>query len=268
MIVITAGAGYTTKRYQLNPFEEVIMIVVESISKTYRSKYIETMALQDISFKVGDGEIYGLIGLSGAGKSTALRTLNFLEVPDSGHIYFQGEDLVKKSKSEMRLVRQKMGMIFQHFNLLANKTVADNVALPLEIAGWKKADIEKRVVECLELVQLSNKKDAYPANLSGGQKQRVAIARAIANHPKLLLADEPTSALDPLTKGEIIDCLLDLNKKLNLTIVIATHEMKVVTKMCTRVSIFKDGRIQETLDVENSELKPMSDYGKALVREF
>lgn len=244
------------------------MIVVESISKTYPTKNAQTKALQNVSFKVEEGEVYGLIGLSGAGKSTALRTINFLEVPDSGHIYFQGDDLVKKSKSEMRLVRQKMGMIFQHFNLLANKTVADNVALPLEIAGWNKADIEKRVIECLELVGLSNKARAYPANLSGGQKQRVAIARSIANHPKLLLADEPTSALDPLTKNEVIDCLLDLNKKLNLTIIIATHEMKVVRKMCNRVSIFKDGSIQETLEVNQHEINPATDYGKALVREF
>lgn len=244
------------------------MIVVESISKTYPTKNAQTKALQNVSFKVEEGEVYGLIGLSGAGKSTALRTINFLEVPDSGHIYFQGDDLVKKSKSEMRLVRQKMGMIFQHFNLLANKTVAANVALPLEIAGWNKADIEKRVIECLELVGLSNKARAYPANLSGGQKQRVAIARSIANHPKLLLADEPTSALDPLTKNEVIDCLLDLNKKLNLTIIIATHEMKVVRKMCNRVSIFKDGSIQETLEVNQHEINPATDYGKALVREF
>ena len=244
------------------------MIVVESISKTYLTKNAQTKALQNVSFKVQEGEVYGLIGLSGAGKSTALRTINFLEVPDSGHIYFQGDDLVKKSKSEMRLVRQKMGMIFQHFNLLANKTVADNVALPLEIAGWSKADINKRVIECLDLVGLTNKAQAYPANLSGGQKQRVAIARSIANHPKLLLADEPTSALDPLTKNEVIDCLLDLNKKLNLTIIIATHEMKVVRKMCNRVSIFKDGSIQETLDVNQHEITPATEYGKALVREF
>lgn len=244
------------------------MIVVESISKTYPAKNAHTKALQNVSFKVQEGEVYGLIGLSGAGKSTALRTINFLEIPDSGHVYFQGEDLVLKSKSEMRLVRQKIGMIFQHFNLLANKTVADNVALPLEIAAWKKADIEKRVIECLELVGLSNKARAYPANLSGGQKQRVAIARSIANHPNLLLADEPTSALDPLTKNEVIDCLMDLNKKLNLTIIIATHEMKVVRKMCTRVSIFKDGSIQETLDVNQHEINPTTEYGKALVREF
>lgn len=244
------------------------MINVESISKIYKIKNAHILALNNVSFKVQEGEVYGLIGLSGAGKSTALRTINLLEVPDSGHIYFQGDDLVKKSKSEMRLVRQKMGMIFQHFNLLANKTVADNVALPLEIAGWKKADIDKRVIECLELVGLSNKTNSYPANLSGGQKQRVAIARSIANHPKLLLADEPTSALDPLTKNEVIDCLMDLNKKLNLTIIIATHEMKVVRKMCTRVSIFKDGSIQETLDVHEHEIKPATEYGQALVREF
>lgn len=244
------------------------MINVESISKIYKIKNVHTLALHNVSFKVQEGEVYGLIGLSGAGKSTALRTINLLEVPDSGHIYFQGDDLVKKSKSEMRLVRQKMGMIFQHFNLLANKTVADNVALPLEIAGWKKADIDKRVIECLELVGLSNKTNSYPANLSGGQKQRVAIARSIANHPKLLLADEPTSALDPLTKNEVIDCLMDLNKKLNLTIIIATHEMKVVRKMCTRVSIFKDGSIQETLDVHEHKIKPVTEYGQALVRDF
>ena len=244
------------------------MINVESISKTYLVKNAPTQALKNVSFQVQAGEIYGLIGLSGAGKSTALRTINLLEVPDSGHIYFQGDDLVKKSKSEMRLVRQKMGMIFQHFNLLANKTVSANVALPLEIAGWKKADTEMRVIECLDLVGLTNKANAYPANLSGGQKQRVAIARSIANHPKLLLADEPTSALDPLTKNEIIDCLLDLNKKLNLTIIIATHEMKVVRKMCNHVSIFKDGSIQETLKVIQHEINPATDYGKSLVREF
>lgn len=244
------------------------MIVVDSVSKTYHAKHGATLALDNISFKVESGEVYGLIGLSGAGKSTALRTLNLLEVPTKGHILLEGVDLMKKNASELRSIRQKVGMIFQHFNLLANRTVADNIALPLEIAGWNKSDIDKRVLECLELVGLSVKKDAYPALLSGGQKQRVAIARAIANHPKVLLADEPTSALDPLTKGEILDCLIDLNKKLNLTIVIATHEMKVVRKLCHRVSLFKDGKIQETLSVENGEIFPATDYGKALVREF
>lgn len=244
------------------------MIVVDSISKTYHAKHGNTLALDNINFKVESGEVYGLIGLSGAGKSTALRTLNLLEVPTSGHIFLDGVDLMKKNAKELREVRQKVGMIFQHFNLLANRTVADNIALPLEIAGWKKSDIDKRVLECLDLVGLSVKKDAYPALLSGGQKQRVAIARSIANHPKLLLADEPTSALDPLTKGEILDCLIDLNKKLNLTIVIATHEMKVVRRLCHRVSLFKDGKIQETLDVKGGEIFPATEYGKALVREF
>ncbi|MBY0416304.1 MAG: ATP-binding cassette domain-containing protein, partial [Bdellovibrionales bacterium] len=156
------------------------MISVESISKTYHLKNGKTLALNNVSFNVEDGQVYGLIGLSGAGKSTALRTINLLEVPDSGRILVDNSDLLKKNKEELRLVRQKVGMIFQHFNLLANRTVADNVALSLEIAGWKKPDIDKRVLECLELVQLSNKHDSYPANLSGGQKQRVAIARAIA----------------------------------------------------------------------------------------
>lgn len=244
------------------------MINVESVSKTYNVLNAKTHALNNVSFNVRAGEIYGLIGLSGAGKSTALRTLNLLEVPDSGRVLLDGSDLVKKNKQELRLARQKVGMIFQHFNLLANRTVAGNVALALEIAGWKKADIDQRVIECLELVQLSGKKDSYPANLSGGQKQRVAIARGIANHPKVLLADEPTSALDPLTKGEVLDCLIDLNKKLNLTIVIATHEMKIVKRLCNRVSIFKDGEIHETLDVKNFKLQPQTEYGIALMREF
>lgn len=244
------------------------MIIVESVSKTYNVQNGPTKALDNVSFEVKAGEIYGLIGLSGAGKSTALRTLNLLEVPDTGRVLLDGSDLVKKNQKELRAARQKVGMIFQHFNLLANRTVAGNVALSLEIAGWSKADIEKRVVECLELVQLSEKKETYPANLSGGQKQRVAIARAIANHPKVLLADEPTSALDPLTKGEVLDCLRDLNKKLNLTIVIATHEMKIVRKLCNRVSIFKDGAIHETLSVMDGEIHPATEYGKALMREF
>ena len=244
------------------------MINVESVSKTYNVMNVKTHALNNVSFNVREGEIYGLIGLSGAGKSTALRTLNLLEVPDTGRVLLDGSDLVKKNQKELRVARQKVGMIFQHFNLLANRTVAGNVALALEIAGWKKEDIERRVVECLELVQLAGKKDSYPANLSGGQKQRVAIARGIANHPKVLLADEPTSALDPLTKGEVLDCLIDLNKKLNLTIVIATHEMKIVKRLCNRVSIFKDGSIHETLDVKNFEIHPQSEYGIALMREF
>lgn len=244
------------------------MIVIDSISKSYFQKNNTVLALNNISFKVEEGIVYGLIGLSGAGKSTALRTINLLEVPTSGHIFLDGDDIVKKNKKELRLIRQKMGMIFQHFNLLANSTVSENIALSLEIAGWNKSDIDKRVLECLELVQLSNKKDSYPANLSGGQKQRVAIARSIANHPKLLLADEPTSALDPLTKNEVLDCLIDLNKKLNLTIVIATHEMRVVKRLCNRVSLFKDGSIIETLDVINGEIFPKTEYGISLLKEF
>lgn len=244
------------------------MIKVDSISKTFVDRGQVVKALDQVSFQVKPGQVYGLIGLSGAGKSTALRALNLLERPDSGHVYFNQENLLEKSPEELRQVRQKIGMIFQHFNLLANRTVAGNVALPLEIAGWNEADIQKRVEECLSLVQLSDKANTYPAKLSGGQKQRVAIARSIANHPKLLLADEPTSALDPLTKGDILSCLAELNQKLGLTIVIAAHEMRVIRKLCHQVSLFKDGKIQETLDVIDGNIHPQSAYGKAFVEEF
>jgi D-methionine transport system ATP-binding protein len=240
------------------------MLHVESISKIYGHT---PPALRDVTFSVAEGQIYGLIGLSGAGKSTALRAVNLLERPDSGRVLLDGEDLLAKSASELRKVRQKIGMIFQHFNLLSNRTVADNIALPLEIAGTPKPEIAARVKECLRLVSLENKADAYPARLSGGQKQRVAIARAIANRPQLLLADEPTSALDPLTKSEVLSCLLDLNQRLRLSIVIASHEMSVIRKICHRASLFKDGEIVETFDVIKREIHPQTDFGKLFIAE-
>lgn len=244
------------------------MITVDSISKKFIDRGQTVIALDRVSFQVSKGQVYGLIGLSGAGKSTALRALNLLERPDSGRVLFHQEDILTKSPQELRNLRQKIGMIFQHFNLLANRTVAENVALPLEIAGWDKSKIQSRVKECLELVHLSDKSNTYPSKLSGGQKQRVAIARSIANHPEVLLADEPTSALDPLTKGEILACLAELNQKLGLTIVIAAHEMKVIRKLCNKVSLFKDGQIQETLDVIDGKIHPQSPYGIAFVEEF
>jgi D-methionine transport system ATP-binding protein len=240
------------------------MLHVESISKTYEQT---PQALRNVTFSVARGQIYGLIGLSGAGKSTALRSINLLESPDSGRVLLDGDDLLAKSPSELRKVRQKIGMIFQHFNLLSNRTAADNVALALEIAGIPKREIAERVKECLRLVSLENKADAYPARLSGGQKQRVAIARAIANRPKLLLADEPTSALDPLTKNEVLSCLLDLNKRLGLSIVIASHEMSVIRKICHRASLFKDGDIVETFDIIKREIQPQTDFGKLFIAE-
>ncbi len=245
------------------------MIRVEAISKTYRTAHSgEITALRDVSFHVPEGKIYGLIGLSGAGKSTALRAINLLERPDSGRVLIAGEDVLSKREKELRTARQKIGMIFQHFNLLANRTVADNIAFPLQIAGWKKPDIQARVAEVLELVQIADKAQAYPANLSGGQKQRVAIARSIANHPKLLLADEPTSALDPLIKNDILNCLADLNQKLGLTIVIAAHEMKVIRRLCHKVSLFKGGEVIEELEVSDGTIRPQSEFGKLFVEEF
>lgn len=245
------------------------MIRVESITKSYPTKSGEAVhALRGVSFHVKKGEVYGLIGLSGAGKSTALRTLNLLERPTSGGIFLNDENMLAKTSKELRKTRQKIGMIFQHFNLLANRTVAENVAFALEVADWAKTDIQSRVAEVLELVRIPEKAAVYPAQLSGGQKQRVAIARAIASRPDVLLADEPTSALDPLIKNDILSCLKDLNERLGLTIVIAAHEMRVIRHLCHRVSLFKDGQVIEELSVKDGAITPLSTFGKLFVEEF
>lgn len=245
------------------------MIRVQSISKQYATPHSGVVtALRDVSFHVPAGSVYGLIGLSGAGKSTALRAINLLERPDTGKVLFASENLLRKSPKQLRQARQHIGMIFQHFNLLANRTVAENVAFPLHVAGWKKPDIRTRVAEVLELVQISDKAQSYPANLSGGQKQRVAIARSIANNPKVLLADEPTSALDPLIKSDILNCLADLNERLGLTIVIAAHEMKVIRRLCHKVSLFRAGEVVEELEVVDGQITPQSEFGKLFVEEF
>lgn len=238
------------------------MIEVTDLTKRYQGPEGPIEALRRVSFRVEAGETLALIGPSGAGKSTALRCLNLLERPDSGSVRLKGQDIVSLSLSELRATRHKVGMIFQHFNLLSNRTVEGNVAFALEIAGWKKADIAARVAEVLQLVQLQDRAKAYPARLSGGQKQRAAIARAIANRPDILLADEPTSALDPLTKLEVIRCLEDLRKDMGLTIVIATHEMGVVKRLCHRALLFKDHEIHEELLVERQEIHPKSDFAK------
>jgi D-methionine transport system ATP-binding protein len=219
-------------------------------------------ALSDVSFELAPGEVLGLIGPSGAGKSTALRSLNLLERPDSGSVFFEERDLLQFKASELRGARQKIGMIFQNFNLLANQTVGENVALPLRIAGWKEKDIQDRVREVLTIVQLQERASAYPAQLSGGQKQRVAIARGIANHPKLLLADEPTSALDPLTKNEVLVCLERLNRDFKLTIAIATHEMSVVKRLCTRALLFHQHRIEEEILISNGSFSARTEFGR------
>lgn len=225
----------------------------------------ELPVLRDLDIQVQPGEIHGLIGLSGAGKSTALRLFNLLEKPDHGEVWIDGQELAPLSKSDLRGVRQKIGMIFQSFNLLSNKSVAENVAFPLQIAGWPKDEIRLRVEECLKLVGLFEKAANYPHQLSGGQKQRVAIARGIANRPKLLLADEPTSALDPITKRDVLECLQHINRTLGLTIIITTHEMNVIRKICHRVTILESRKTGEVLNVVDHKIHPQSQMGKMLL---
>ena len=204
------------------------MIKLVNVEKTYYSKAGDIAALKKTTLDIKDGEIFGIIGLSGAGKSTLIRCINMLEVPTGGQVFVDGKELTAMSNQELRQARQSIGMIFQHFNLLASRTVRDNVAFPLEIQGKSKAEITRKVDELLDLVQLSDRADYYPSQLSGGQKQRVGIARALASDPKVLLSDEATSALDPQTTKSILALLRDINQRLHLTIVMITHQMVVV----------------------------------------
>ncbi|MTD33644.1 methionine ABC transporter ATP-binding protein [Paludibacterium denitrificans] len=222
-------------------------------------------AVSDTSLSVAPGEIFGLIGFSGAGKSTLLRLINLLERPDAGAVIVAGQDLTSLSARDLRHARQNIGMVFQQFNLLANRTVADNVAFPLEIAGWPKAQIQQRVAECLEIVNLSDRASHYPAQLSGGQKQRVGIARALAPNPKVILADEPTSALDPKTTQSILDCLKDINTRFGVTVVIVTHEMGVVRAICQRAAVLDHGKLVEVVDVKNGVVEAESDLARSLL---
>ncbi len=200
-------------------------------------------ALDEVSLSIDKGEIFGIIGMSGAGKSTLIRSLSRLVTPSSGHIFFSERDIAPLKGEDLRQFRRSIGMIFQHFNLFSARTVAENIAYPLEIAG--KADVGQRVDELLDLVGLKNKKNAYPSQLSGGEKQRVGIARALANHPEVLLCDEATSALDPKTTREILDLLKRINQRLNVTIVLITHEMEVIKRICHRVAVIEKGKIVE-----------------------
>ncbi|MEZ8709346.1 ATP-binding cassette domain-containing protein, partial [Vibrio alginolyticus] len=221
------------------------MIKVNQVNKVFYQGTKEINALIDINLHIPQGQIFGVIGSSGAGKSTLIRCVNMLEAPTSGEVIVDGIDLTKLSKSELSEARRNIGMIFQHFNLLSSRTVFNNVALPLELAGRDKAAIEAKVSELLELVGLSDKRDTYPANLSGGQKQRVAIARALASDPKVLLCDEATSALDPATTQSILELLREINRKLSITILLITHEMDVVKSICHEVAIIGDGELVE-----------------------
>ena len=225
------------------------MIEIKDVYKTFRGKDRNVEALKGVSLEIKDGEIFGIIGYSGSGKSTLVRCINNLEKPDTGEIKINGTDISKLSGRELGARRKKIGMIFQGFNLLDQDTVFDNIALPLKYSGCKKKDIKAKVEELLELVGLSEKINSYPKELSGGQKQRVAIARALATDPEILLSDEATSALDPQTTGSILQLLKDLNKKMNITIVVITHEMDVIEEICDRVAVLDEGRIVELGDV-------------------
>ena len=221
------------------------MIKLENITKVFQQGSRTIQALSNVSLHVPAGQIYGVIGSSGAGKSTLIRCVNLLERPTSGRVLVDGQDLTALSSGQLTLARRQIGMIFQHFNLMNSRTVSGNVALPLELGNLSREAIKKRVSELLELVGLADKHDSWPANLSGGQKQRVAIARALASNPKVLLCDEATSALDPATTRSILELLKDINRRLGITILLITHEMDVVKRICDQVAVISNGELIE-----------------------
>nr|WP_302592435.1 ATP-binding cassette domain-containing protein [uncultured Marvinbryantia sp.] len=241
------------------------IIKIEHLEKEFKLKEMDVHALRDVSLDIYKGDIYGIIGMSGAGKSTLVRCLNFLERPTAGTVTVNGKDLAKLSEKELREARKDIGMIFQHFNLLMQRSVIDNVCFPLEIAGMSRAQARKKAMEYLEIVGLAEKAKAYPVQLSGGQKQRVAIARVLASDPKILLCDEATSALDPQTTKSILQLLKEINQKYGITIVVITHEMAVVQEICTHVAIIDQGNLAEHGTVEEIFLAPKSREAKRLI---
>ncbi len=241
-------------------------IVLENVCKTFTTKDGIVQALKNVNLEIEAGEIYGIIGMSGAGKSTLVRCINFLEEPTEGRVLIRGKSLGEYSEKELRKQREDIGMIFQHFNLLMQKNVKDNVCFPLYIQKKSKREAREKALELLKIVGLSDRTKAYPAQLSGGQKQRVAIARALASDPKILLCDEATSALDPQTTSSILALLKDINQKLGITIVIITHQMSVVREICNRVAILKDGEVAEYGDVEDIFLHPKTEVARELIR--
>ncbi|RXJ04605.1 ATP-binding cassette domain-containing protein [Anaerobacillus alkaliphilus] len=221
------------------------MILLKNLSKTYHSKNGKIDALQDVSLEVKKGEVFGVIGYSGAGKSTLIRCVNLLETPDQGEVLINDTNLMKLSQTKLRQERQNIGMIFQGFNLLKTATVYDNIAIPLKLSGIPKNEVDERVKKYLAVVGLEDKQQAYPEQLSGGQKQRVAIARALSHEPEILLSDEATSALDPETTEAILDLLLKINQEFGITILLITHEMHVIQKICDQVAVMENGQIVE-----------------------
>ena len=241
------------------------MIEIKSLGKTYQTKDQEIVALEDINLKIRDGEIYGIIGLSGAGKSTLVRCINLLERPTSGQVFIDGREITSLPRKELLALRQSIGMIFQGFNLLEQRTALRNVTFPLEVSGVKRPEAVNRALELLELVGLSDRTGSYPSQLSGGQKQRVAIARALATRPKYLLCDEATSALDPNTTRSILDLLKQINDKMGVTIIIITHEMKVIDQICDRVAVLDHSRIAEEGEVSEVFTNPQSEIARELI---
>ncbi|HSW70323.1 MAG TPA: methionine ABC transporter ATP-binding protein [Gammaproteobacteria bacterium] len=241
------------------------MIILEHINKNYMTSRGPVAALQDINLEIKAGEIYGIIGQSGAGKSTLIRCVNLLEKPTDGKIFIENAELTALSEDDLRKARRKIGMIFQHFNLLNSRTVYENIALPLELGRQNKQEIAKTINPLLELTGLSDKKKYYPAQLSGGQKQRVAIARALASNPHVLLSDEATSALDPETTHTILDLLKNIRNTLNLTILLITHEMSVIKACCDRVGILQAGRLIEENEVGEFFAHPKTAIAKSFI---
>ena len=241
------------------------IIQLKHLTKRFGGGGNEVRALEDVSIEVRAGEIFGVIGLSGAGKSTLVRCINLLERPTAGEVIVDGRDMLRLTEKELRSARQSIGMIFQSFNLLMQRTALDNICFPLELAGTPRREAVRRAGELLELVDLAGRAGAYPAQLSGGQKQRVAIARTLATSPRVLLCDEATSALDPKTTRDILRLIQDINKRLGITVVVITHEMKVIEEICARVAILDHGHLAETGTVEEIFASPRSEAGRRLV---
>ncbi|WP_240419246.1 methionine ABC transporter ATP-binding protein [Paenibacillus periandrae] len=243
------------------------MISLQEIDKTYSTPSGPLHAVKSASLEIEKGDIFGIIGFSGAGKSTLLRTINLLERPDHGKVIVDGKDFTSLSRKELLKERQAIGMIFQHFQLLTNRTVYENISFPLEIAGISKKERKPIIDNCLRILELEDKSNAYPTKLSGGQKQRVAIARAIANNPKVLLCDEPTSSVDPQTTESILNYLKGINTQLGITIVIVTHEMDVIKSICNHVAVMEQGAVVENFSLNHPGYIPKSNIAKYLYKQ-
>lgn len=243
------------------------MITLNNVSVTFKGKETTIKAVENVQLTIEKGDVFGIVGYSGAGKSTLVRTINLLQRPSEGSVIVSGQDLLSLKPKELRAARKKIGMIFQHFNLMGSRTIAENVAYPLRKSGLTKPQIKEKVAALLQLVGLTDKSSAYPSQLSGGQKQRVGIARALANDPDILLCDEATSALDPQTTEEVLELLANINKQLGLTIVLITHEMNVIRKICNKVAVMELGKIVEEGSVREVFRHPQQEVTKIFVQQ-